>query len=290
MADLGRRALLKGAGLGLVAGWAPAAAAAEPAVDAAFEGFALPPSSGGDESLRRVQDKGRLAVATSNDWPYSFLDPQTGEWSGVDADIIRFVARMLKIAAIDVQTVAWDGLIPSLLSGRCDCIGDAIDYTVERSAVVRFSFPTYFYTEALVVPAGNPLGLHGLADLAGHRVGTLLGSNYAEWLAGRPGVELQNFPGLGEMLPQLAVGRVDAVLYDEPVMRAQLKAHPDWKLELAAGYRSSITRTPCRYTRYALRPADSQLAGGFDAALQWMEYRGEMEKILIRWNFSNQNC
>ena len=77
-------------------------------------------------------------VGTSNDWPYSFLDPKTNEWTGLDGDIIKYIAKMLKIDKIDVQTVTFDGLIPGLLDGRFDIVGDSIHYTKNRSKVVNF--------------------------------------------------------------------------------------------------------------------------------------------------------
>ncbi len=67
---------------------------------------------------------------------------------------------MLKIDKISVQTVTFDGLIPGLLDGRFDIVGDSIHYTKNRSKVVNFCWGTYYYAEALVVPEGNPLKLH----------------------------------------------------------------------------------------------------------------------------------
>ena len=113
-----------------------------------------------------------LVVGTSNDWPYSFLDPKTKEWTGLDGDIIKYIAKMLKIDKIDVQTVTFDGLIPGLLDGRFDIVGNSIHYTKNRSKVVNFCFPTYYYAEALggaegqpeqAAPAGRPEGLHAAA-------------------------------------------------------------------------------------------------------------------------------
>ncbi len=201
---LGRRGMIRGGAIGGAAtllaaatGTARAAAVAPPPVnDKDFADFSLIKINSDDDSLAKIQKKG-LVVGTSNDWPYSFLDPKTNEWTGLDADFIRYACKMLNIDKITVQTVTFDGLIPGLLDGRFDIVGDSIHYTKNRSKVVNFCFPNYYYAEALVVPAGNPHNLHQLADLKGYTVGTLLGTNYAEWLQARAGGEVPGLQGLG---------------------------------------------------------------------------------------------
>src|SRR5271156_1038179 len=214
--SVGRRGLMRSGAVGGAAALLAAAArparatsVAPPPVDAGFADFSLIKINSDDDSLSRIQQKG-LVVSTSNDWPYSFLDPKTGEWTGLDGDIIKYVVKMLKIPKIDVQTVTFDGLIPGLLDGRFDIVGDSIHYTKNRSKVVNFCFPTYYYAEALVVPKGNPNKLHSLADLKGHTVGSLLGTNYAEWIQAVPGVNFQGYKDWVQIIPELAIGRTDA--------------------------------------------------------------------------------
>jgi len=230
---VGRRGLIRSGAVGgaatllaATAGAARATSVAPPSVDSSFADFSLIKINSDDDSLSKIQRKG-LVVGTSNDWPYSFLDPKTSEWTGLDGDIIKYIVKMLKIPKLDVQTVTFDGLIPGLLDGRFDIIGDSIHYTKNRSKVVNFCFPTYYYAEALVVPKGNPNNLHSLADLKGHTVGSLLGTNYAEWIQEVKGVNFQGYKDWAQIIPELAIGRTDAALFDQPVVAAQMKEHPE---------------------------------------------------------------
>jgi len=292
---LGRRGLLRSGAAGGAAtllaavGATPATAAAPVEIDTNFADFVMPKFSC-DDSLSKIQQKGVLVAGTSNDWPYSFLDPaNNNEWSGLDADIIRFVAKMLKIPKVDVQTVTFDGLIPGTLDGRFDMVGDSIHYTKVRAKAVGFCFPTYYYAETLVVKKGNPLKLHSLRDLSGHSCGTLLGTNYAEWLQTVPGVTFMPYKDWTLLLPDLASGRLDAVLYDQPVMAALLKQHPDWQAEIVDDYEPRTFKNPNGYSRYVFRQGDMQLITGFSAAIEWMEYNMEMAKILTKWGLSGYN-
>lgn len=292
---VGRRHLIRsgavnGAAALLAASGGPARATsvAPPPVDSSFADFSLIKINSDDDSLSRFQQKG-LVVSTSNDWPYSFLDPKTGEWTGLDGDIIKYIVKMLKIPKIDVQTVTFDGLIPGLLDGRFDIVGDSIHYTKNRSKVVNFCFPTYYYAEALVVPKGNPNKLHSLPDLKGHTVGSLLGTNYAEWIQAIPGVNFQGYKDWAQVVPELAIGRTDAALYDQPVVAAQMKEHPEWKIEIVEDYEPRTYKNPAGYSSYAFRQGDVQWTTAFSSAVQWMQYNGEMKKILSKWGLTGYN-
>jgi polar amino acid transport system substrate-binding protein len=291
---LGRRGLIRTGAIGgaatlLAASGASAAAAAPlPVDDKNYPDFSLIKINGGDDSFAKIQQKG-LVVGTSNDWPYSFLDPKTNEWTGLDGDVLHYVANMLKIDKVTVQTVTFDGLIPGLLDGRFDIVGDSIHYTKNRSKVVNFCWGTYYYAEALVVPKGNPHKLHQLADLKGYTVGTLLGTNYAEWVQAIPGVKFQGYKDWAQIIPELAIGRTDAALFDQPVVAAQMKDHPEWKIEMVEEYDPHTFKNPVGYSSYAFRQGDIEWVTAVSSAIQWMQYNGKMKEILSKWGLTGYN-
>jgi polar amino acid transport system substrate-binding protein len=263
-------------------------AAVPPVNDTDYPDFSLIKINGGDDSLAKIQKKG-LVVGTSNDWPYSFLDTKTNEWTGLDGDIIHYIAKMLKIDKVTVQTVTFDGLIPGLLDGRFDVVGDSIHYTKNRSKVVNFCWGTYYYAEALVVPAGNPLKLHSLSDLKGHTIGTLLGTNYAEWIQAVPGVKFTGYKDWAQIIPELAIGRTDAALFDQPVVAALMKDHPEWKIEFASDYEPNTVKNPVGYSSYAFRQGDIEWVSAVSSAIEWMQYNGKMKEILSKWGLTGYN-
>jgi polar amino acid transport system substrate-binding protein len=291
---LGRRGLIRTGAIGgaatlLAAGGPGNVAVAPPTVDdKGYPDFSLIKINGGDDSFAKIQQKG-LVVGTSNDWPYSFLDPKTNEWTGLDGDVLHYVAKMLNIDKITVQTVTFDGLIPGLLDGRFDIVGDSIHYTKNRSKVVNFCWGTYYYAEALVVPKGNPHNLRQLADLKGYTVGTLLGTNYAEWVQAIPGVKFQGYKDWAQIIPELAIGRTDAALFDQPVVAAQMKDHPEWKIEMVEDYDPHTFKNPVGYSSYAFRQGDIEWVTAVSSAIQWMQYNGKMKEILSKWGLTGYN-
>jgi len=288
---LTRRGLLaSGAAAGVAAVAAPAIvkAAAEPQIDTSYKDFVISKLPC-DDSLAKIQQKGELVVGTSDDWPYSFYPANSKDWSGLDADIINYVAKMLKIPKITVSTVEFSGLIPGLLDGRFDIVGDSIHWTLARSKVVEFCFPTYYYSEWLAVKKGNPLKLHGFADMKGKKIATLNGTNYAEWLRGVDGINLEVVKDWQEVIQDLVLGRVDGIIYDQPVLAASFRDHPEWPVELAEGYEPRTFKNPVGYSRYAFRQGDTQWCNAFSGALEWMQDQLEMKKILTKWNLTGYN-
>ena len=288
---LSRRGLLRsGAAAGVVAVAAPAIvkAATEPQVDTSFKDFVISKLPC-DDSLVKLQAKGEIVVGTSDDWPYSFYPANSQEWSGLDAEIIKYVAKMLKIPKITVSTVEFSGLIPGLLDGRFNIVGDSIHWTIARSKVVEFCFPTYYYSEWLAVKKGNPLKIVSFADMKGKKIATLNGTNYAEWLRGVEGINLEVVKNWQEVIQDLALGRVDGIIYDQPVLAASFKDHPEWPVELVEGYEPRTFKNPVGYSRYAFRQADAQWTNAFSSALEWMQDQLEMQKILTKWNLTGYN-
>ncbi len=85
-----------------------------------------------------------------------------------------------------------------------------------------------------------------LSDLKGHTIGTLLGTNYAEWIQAVPGVKFQGYKDWAQIIPELAIGRTDAALFDQPVVAALMKQHPEWKIEFATDYEPHTFKNPDR--------------------------------------------
>jgi len=288
---LTRRGLLTAsaaAGVAAIAAPSIAKSAAEPQIDTSYKGFVISKLPC-DDSLVKIQTKGELVVGTSDDWPYSFYPAGSKEWSGLDADIIKYVAKMLKIPKIRVETAQFSALIPGLLDGRFDIVGDSIHWTLARSKVVEFCFPTYYYSEWLAVQKGNPKNIHTFADFKGKTIATLIGTNYAEWLGKIEGMNFVTAKDWQETIQDLVIGRVDGIVYDQPVLAASFKDHPDWKVELATGYEPRTFKNPTGYSRYAFRPGDVQLTSGFTNAIEWMQDSLEMSKILTTWNLTGYN-
>lgn len=284
-----RSALMAGTALlaAVPLGFMKNAQAALPAFDASYPGFALADIIG-DDSLERIQRKGEIIVCTSNDWPYSYLDANTGAFSGIDAEILLLAAKLLKIDKVTVQTVPFDGMVPGVLAGRFDMVGDSIHFSPERAKVVDFSFPTYFYAETMVVKKDSGIRVNTIEQLSGKSCGTLLGTHYSEWIQKAPGVQFKGYKDAEALVQDVASGRLDAAVYDLPVMVGLMKNNPQWPLKIVTTYQARTLKIPSNYSRYIFKQKDQQLINAFSRAIEWIQYSGQMREILKKWGLGEE--
>ena len=92
-------------------------------------------------TLDRVKRTKRLRICTTGDYrPFTYLDPKTRTWSGIDVSMGRDLARQLGAKPQFVQTT-WDDLVSDVQS-RCDVGMGGISITTERAQEVYLSDAT----------------------------------------------------------------------------------------------------------------------------------------------------
>src|SRR6266702_894575 len=69
--------------------------------------------------LAKIKKDGILKVCYGQLSPESYKDPKTGEWVGVQVDLVQMLADWMKIKIEKVE-VTWDVAVVSLGRGDCD--------------------------------------------------------------------------------------------------------------------------------------------------------------------------
>ena len=87
-----------------------------------------------------VMDKDVIVVGTEGTYPPFEFHDKTGALVGYDIDLFNAVAEKMgkKVEWVDM---AFDGLIPALLTNKIDMIAACMSVTSERSKKVNFSDP-----------------------------------------------------------------------------------------------------------------------------------------------------
>lgn len=112
--------------------------------------------------------------------PWSFLDEDTRDVSGVDADLMNEAASRLGM------TIEWDDIqfpaaLPGVQGGRYDFYVSAMADRPDRQEVVNFIDYSY-EGSGVIVPEGNPLGIDSFDDLCGLQVNYLTGSLFPDFV------------------------------------------------------------------------------------------------------------
>jgi len=169
---------------------------------------------------------GKLIVAFNGDLPMTSL--QEGQLVGTDGEMMSLIADDLGLQIVP-QQMDWDAAIQSTAQGRVDVMLGAVGWTAERSRVMILSDPIYYFGVFFAQPATTRY--HTFADMAGKRVGTVIGFSLVPELRSVPGVgEVRLYETSDGVLRDLAVGRLDIAILDPPLVALAIKQHPEWHL------------------------------------------------------------
>lgn len=222
----------------------------------------------------------RWAADVESGAPYSFyrMDQPT-QMTGFEYEIVQSLAQKLKKKPVFVQN-SWDGLIMGLKSGLYDIAINGIEITEERKKEILFSEP-YYITHLSLINAVDGPQFQDLASLVGHKVGTLTNSAAEQLLKTQHGVDVRSYDSETLAHQDLLVGRVESLLFDEPI--ALYFSKPNSKLKVQEKSFGQI--------EYAIATTKENviLLSQINSALQEMKSNGELKRILQRWSLWNKD-
>jgi len=211
--------------------------------------------------------------------PYLLLDPQNPrKIIGFEYDVAEALAREMGMQAQFVQH-QWDNIIPGLNRGNFDIVLNGIEITPARKAEVDFSTP-YFYTDELLTVRKDETNIHDWEDLDGKKVGTLKES-VAERLLNEHGVAVASYEDQTPIYDDLAFGRLNAVLMDQPI--ALYYGSIDLRLKTLPKSLGKVAYAVC------VRKGQTELVEKINAAIKRLIASGELRNIYERWGVWNND-
>jgi ABC-type amino acid transport substrate-binding protein len=151
-------------------------------------GLVLAALSAGDASaqqpsasvLAKIKKDGVLKVCYGQLSPESYKDPKTGEWVGVQVDLVQMLADWMKIKIEKVE-VTWDVAVVALARGDCDLMS-ALIYNAPRAMQVNYIRPFWSKPIDALIPKANPKGFKQSSDLndPGVKLAVVLGTREHE--------------------------------------------------------------------------------------------------------------
>jgi polar amino acid transport system substrate-binding protein len=226
--------------------------------------------------LSRVQKQGELRWAgdLQGGEPYVFRDPRDpSKLVGFEVELAAALAKELQVRPVFVQN-EWSNLVPSLERGDFDVILNGLEDTAQLRGRILLSKPYFHFAEQLVVRRGFPQ--RHLAQLDGHRVGTLSSSLAHAILRAHPRIETVLYGGQEEPYRDLQLGRIDAVLLDSIIATRYGLTKPDLELADPDVARGTYVM--------GVRKGDETLLDALNAALDKVRSSGELSAIDSRWH------
>ncbi len=155
-----------------------------------------------------------IVFATDATWPpMEFVDANKNI-VGYSIDFLTAAGKEAGFTPVFTNT-AWDGIFAGLAGGRYDAISSSVSITKERQKKMDFSEPYFTVQQALIVQKDSKAA--SLADLKGKKVGGQIGTTGYFAIKKAEGVEPKSYDEIGLAMEDLNVGRLAAVVCDDPV-------------------------------------------------------------------------
>ncbi|MDT0543068.1 transporter substrate-binding domain-containing protein [Streptomyces lonegramiae] len=180
--------------------------------------------------LDRVPERGVLRVCTTGDYrPFTHRDPKTGDYTGIDIDMARDLAKSLDAKPAFVSTT-WAKLVDDLAAGRCDIGMGGVSVTLPRARKAYFSEPYLTDGKAPVVRCEDEQKYQTLEDIDQPGVRVIVnpgGTNEQFARAHIKRATLTVHPDNTTIFDEIIAGRVDVMMTDASETRYQAKIHPE---------------------------------------------------------------
>ncbi len=155
-----------------------------------------------------------ILFATDATWPpMEFVNDQK-QVVGYAIDYLTAAGKEAGFKPIFKNT-AWDGIFAGLAAGKYDAIVSSVTITEKRKKAMDFSEPYFTVRQALIVSKDS--NARSLADLKGQKVGGQIGTTGYFAIKAVKGVVAKSYDEVGLAMEDLNVGRIAAVVCDDPV-------------------------------------------------------------------------
>lgn len=226
---------------------------------------------------------------------FGYLNERTGNYYGLEIDLVSDLAERLGYGDVEYVTVTPDDRKEMLLDGQIDLI--CACYSIADSRLENFDFSPAYFDDQVVAVVQNSSMTESIDDLKGRTFGTMAGSNAAPLLSiklyeiGFSDGEvdaanddnsdvtfdtwrLRQYPSYGELSDALEAGEVDAMVLDSAIAQTYL----DDKRAVLEGF------VVAEQSYGVATQKGSELSQPVADAVQEMLDDGTVERLVAKWN------
>ncbi|MBP5074854.1 cystine ABC transporter substrate-binding protein [Pseudomonas chlororaphis] len=224
------------------------------------------------EQLQKIKDTGTINVGLEGTYPpFSYVD-ESGKLAGFEVEFSEALAQKLGVK-VKLQPTKWDGILAALESKRLDAVINQVTISDERKKKYDFSTPYTVSGIQALTQKKDEGKFKNAADLAGHKVGVGLGTNYEQWLKDNvPKAIIKTYDDDPTKYQDLRVGRIDAILVD------RLAA-----FELIKKTNNTLAVSGEPFSRQeagvALRKGEPELLAAVNKAIEELRADGTLKKL-----------
>ncbi|HBC95819.1 MAG TPA: amino acid ABC transporter substrate-binding protein [Clostridium sp.] len=232
---------------------------------------------GSQDTLEKVKKSGVLKVGLEDSFPpMEFRDSQN-KLQGFDIDMANAIAKKMGVKAQFIST-EFNGIVLALKSGKFDTIISGMSITDDRKKQIDFSKPYVENYQIIVTKSGNS-SVKSSKDLDGKRVGVGLGTTSEQVVKKFKNIkEVKKYDKTTEELQDLLIGRLDAVVVDEPVGKYYIS-----KSNKKSQYNVLSEKLSKEPMGIGFKKGDKKLEAEVQKTFDELKKDGTMSKISTKW-------
>ena len=230
-------------------------------------------------SLDAILAAGSLRVGLTGDYkPFSYRDPQTGAFSGIDVDMAQALAGAMGVK-LEIVPTAWPKLMGDLQGGKFDVGMGGITITLARMKTAFFSSPVMTAGKTPIALCSHKEKFQTIAQIDRPEVTVIVnpgGTNESYDRATFHSAKIEVFADNAGIFDELVRGHGDVMITDGVETRLQQKLHP----ELCAIHPDMpFTTSELGY----MLPRNVALKLFVDEFLREADRSGEHARIVAKW-------
>lgn len=218
-------------------------------------------------------EKDELVVGMELAYPPFETKDEQGNPYGVSVELARALGEYLG-KPVRIENINWDGLIPSLETGRVDLVISSMTITEERKKTVDFSDPYAHAYLALLVNKNSPVekvdDLNHPERIVAVKKGTT-GHVYAQ--NHLPKATVNALSSESACVMEVIQGKADAFIYDQLTIYRQNQANPETTKAVLIPFQES------EKWGIAVKKGNQKLLEQINAFLQDFRASGGFEKL-----------
>lgn len=236
--------------------------------------------SGEDNSLKYIQDNGKLILGLDDAFPPMGFRDENNEIVGFDIDLAKAVSEKLGVELV-LQPISWEAKEQELNTKNIDCIWNGLSVTPDRMENMTLSTPYMKSNISLVVVNGSDI--KSMADMAGKKLALQSGSAAEETLNSEENKAFKD--SLADIIPfddyetammDLESANSDAILMDSVMAN----------YKITEGGKNFVVLDETLFEdQYAIgfRKADKALCDEVNKILKELKEDGTIDEISTKW-------
>jgi len=219
-------------------------------------------------------EKDTLKVGMELAYPPFEMTDTDGNPEGISVDLAYALGKYLK-RPVQISNISFDGLIPSLKTGKIDIIISSMTITEERRQSVEFSDPYSKAYLSLLISRDSPVKVPGDLDRKGRRIAVKKGTTGHLYAKDHfPNADIMVFDKESACVLEVVQNKADAFIYDQMTIFTNWRKNPDTTRAILEPFQEDY-----EYWGIAMRKDDTELRGQINLFLKEFKEDGGFDRL-----------